>query len=735
MSDEIFSGRVRRIDATNARLLELGLAFDDERSVNDLKAVHQVPSIAVVGLVSRGKSTLINRLVGANLLATGQKPVTFGCGFLQSGAPLAEGMRPDGTRVSLPTSPDDFRARTSRHDAQDLQDFEYTGPLRLPPDVILVDTKGLDEVNSDFRPGLLELERSWAKNGALSAVLVTSVPPGASARDVKLHQTLVDYFEGRVLVVVKQTDSSVEFPDVQEASTVWSQHRADVLTLPDETPLPTESWGSGPLATLERRLSQIWDQGVQLRSESAGRLERRLIDLADELPKARTREWDSNADFFRTKLWDVVRDTEVLEEVRQIAIDRLILDYPIRGRLISNMTEFHEAVEMALLGSSHAKNLIIGSLTTNSSLRANTFLADLVSVLDTADHELASEVIREVVLSSVRDYEQLTKLIDTNLNLVQRYPQLELALSSFLREARDEKVLLELLRNGTPRYAVLALSHLIVFWHSALDGQKLSSIGPNQILASVQKHASVLSEWQSQMEISRHLVPLLHELNECSRNWATDGSIKYSEFKSVVANRSAVVVERLVALQGIATLHQAGEIRQLSLELKEESAKQSWLTKAVAIEQFEGRHSSDFKVYLTRARNISAGVAVIFAAASPGFSFFLGCVTAWSFYCLRKIKSGGIFVVTPFSDDTEMPSLREQQQRFVGTSLIYLLTALIFAAGPGPRALVGMQTEPNSGHKDIAAIVVSSDSAGSIAEGTVSVKQVEGLAASAYAES
>ena len=113
---------------------------------------------------------------------------------------------------------------------------------------------------------------------------------------------------------------------------------------------------------------------------------------------------------------------------------------------------------------------------------------------------------------------------------------------------------------------------------------------------------------------------------------------------------------------------------------------------------------------------------------------FRSCVTAWSFYCLRKIKSGGIFVVTPFSDDTEMPSLREQQQRFVGTSLIYLLTALIFAAGPGPRALVGMQTEPNSGHKDIAAIVVSSDSAGSIAEGTVSVKQVEGLPASAYAE-
>jgi hypothetical protein len=237
------------------------------------------------------------------------------------------------------------------------------------------------------------------------------------------------------------------------------------------------------------------------------------------------------------------------------------------------------------------------------------------------------------------------------------------------------------------------------------------------------------------MEISRHLVPLLHELNECSRNWATDGSIKFSEFKSVVANRSAVVVERLVALQGIATLDQAGEIRQLHLELREEGAKQSWLTKAVAIEQFEGRHSSDFKVYLTRARNISAGVALIFAAASPGFSFFLGCVTAWSFYCLRKIKSGGIFVVTPFSDDTEMPSLREQQDRFVGTSLIYLLTALIFAAGPGPRALVGMQTEPNSGHKDIAAIVVSSDSARSIAEGTVYEKQVEGLPASAYAES
>ena len=130
---------LRFLESHRIRLVE-------ERDINDRKVLLNDPSVAVIGLVSRGKSTLVNKLIGLDLLPTGPNPVTFGSGFLSTGEPLAIGYRANNSSTALPVEVEEFRHRARRHDAQDIVDFSYRGALRLPAGVGLIDTKGLDEI-------------------------------------------------------------------------------------------------------------------------------------------------------------------------------------------------------------------------------------------------------------------------------------------------------------------------------------------------------------------------------------------------------------------------------------------------------------------------------------------------------------------------------------------------------------------------------------------------------------
>ena len=218
--------------------------------------------VAVIGLVSRGKSTLVNRIVGIDLCPVDPRAETVANIYISSGKAAARAIDSDGNKVPIGSDPAEFVSRLPRRITPSVKEAHFSGPNRLPDGLALVDTPGLNDAAIASK-NLGELDRYWLDTGARAAVLVLSFPPGFGQSDRALLESAQRVFGSALSVVVKGTDSGIEREDLEQVAEVIASHTGMTpLVLGNE--VPTGKWGTGDLAELEQRLTSLATQATTL---------------------------------------------------------------------------------------------------------------------------------------------------------------------------------------------------------------------------------------------------------------------------------------------------------------------------------------------------------------------------------------------------------------------------------------------------------------------------------------
>jgi hypothetical protein len=236
-------------------------------------------------MINRGKSTLFNRLVGAEISATSATPETAATIRVQTGPPSAWGRTISGNVVEIPPDPKEFMDRLRRADRDRIVSASITGDFRLPEGLMLIDTPGVGDVAVQTEDALSDLDEQWIEAGAGAALVVFAVPT-VDADDRALLMRARDAFPGAVEVVMKQTSRDWSVEDVNDYATDFSaKYGIEVLTLPDA--VPSSDWAqSGEYADIENLLIDL-DRRAEIRLQ--GDIERfaKFIGLlVDELVQA-----------------------------------------------------------------------------------------------------------------------------------------------------------------------------------------------------------------------------------------------------------------------------------------------------------------------------------------------------------------------------------------------------------------------------------------------------------------
>lgn len=264
------------IQDTFSAVEKLGVAAIPDR-VRSLPSRLERPSsgVAILGLVNRGKSTLFNRLVGDQLSPVAETPETAAAIVASSGPAVAHGRTADGKDMALPSQPLEFHSRARRHNGTQVAMAWIAGRFRMPPDLVLIDTPGVDDAAVDFEHALARLPDQWRDSGASAAVVVLSYPPGPSSRDRELIDHARAAFPGAVAVVLKATSSGIKWDDLQEVARDAEETLGlPVLLLPDE--LTAGPWGRGPYARLETEIDRIAELGARRLSADLAAFDRFL---------------------------------------------------------------------------------------------------------------------------------------------------------------------------------------------------------------------------------------------------------------------------------------------------------------------------------------------------------------------------------------------------------------------------------------------------------------------------
>lgn len=665
------------IERTVDFLTQFGLALNNDRDLNDLKILRQEPAIAVIGLVSRGKSTLVNKLIGVDLLPTGPNPVTFGNIFLRSGPASASGRLRTGMSIKLPTLPEEFKQRSRRHDGQDIADSEYSGSLRLPEGVMLIDTKGLDETSVDFDGDLKGLERSWAGQGAMAAILVTSVPPGPSALDIRLHGDLLVHFSGNVIVVMKQTDSGLTQSELEESADIWRQRGAEVFVVSDGRPDSVAEWGTGPLAELESRMAAIWSSSSGSREVARERLERSLTDLANSIPVPRGRA--SNDVELRQRFWRGFADVTLLASVREVVRGRLVEAFESDAPSVVTREDAETALRYASIGSNVALRKLKEGLQIDSRLRRVVSLDDLVRMAHRESPRLLEAAFDNCRISSDDEYVRMSelvrelRLVDGSLSVVRR------CCISFLESVDSEARLISLLHRGhdslAPDVVVLLLRR---WWRSVAQNERLSMGTQKLELAIGQKHRALLS---SQSRISTEVISLLVPIARYSAEWGVSELERYRQSgvrllgMSVEEARSANpfaalgeraerlkdLLERLSVLSRVVDPTTADAIAFAAADLGPGSHKANWITASRNLVD----HDSETRFNFMTVHGwlaVSAAVFALLAFANDAFGLAVFLVALGVFEWARWwiLGSMGTLRIRPYSPGGKIRDVKQR---------------------------------------------------------------------------
>jgi len=173
--------------------------------------------VTVLGEFNRGKSSLLNSLLGQTLLPIGVLPTTATINVIHSGDAQEIKVHYKGDLASEILSPTEFKdlSKTDEAKLSQINYIEVTSPdIELPPDVILVDTPGVNDINEHREA----ITYGFIPNSdATILVLSASTPLKKTELDFLKSNILGSHIE-RILFVLNKVDQ-IEAQELDEVLT------------------------------------------------------------------------------------------------------------------------------------------------------------------------------------------------------------------------------------------------------------------------------------------------------------------------------------------------------------------------------------------------------------------------------------------------------------------------------------------------------------------------------------
>jgi len=371
----------------------LGVPVDAERLLALERLSHSLPCVAVVGMISRGKSTLVNQLVGVEICPTDSRGETV--------ANLTISPRPSGFVGQVEF--DNGATKTFRSLSRFKSNIARSGDTwatmahadvecRLPPEVRLVDTPGVDDPHATAQA--LTLDSRWRASGASGAVVVTAYPPGVGASDMAVIEEAFRIFGKNVVVVVKSTTSAVEVSDLRDVATSV-RDRFHVLphVLGEIEPSEIGEWGHGALSEIERSISGLSVGLSEEEKAEAKEIRKSLISGAKSADEPRvvaamkvTKTWSSSHQIV-TQL-----DTTLSQRLFTLRVAQQGNDERLR-RVDAKKSQFQSSAELRqiLKNSSAFQGLLRGESLTNVG-ELKILLSEVVVAVEAGDRWASSLV-------------------------------------------------------------------------------------------------------------------------------------------------------------------------------------------------------------------------------------------------------------------------------------------------------------------------------------------------------
>ena len=224
-----------------AAVVELCDILGTPSLARDLAAASEMATIsgrriAVAGLVKRGKSTFVNRVVGQELSPVNLLPETSSVLCFSSGSKLrASGISFDGKIRKLSKKPHRFSKDVNREARRPLLAASYQGLRNLPENFCLVDTPGAYETEV-VANSLVESGMPSSLFHLCGGFIVVMGVPGLSAVDLQLLKR-INESAGQlpVRVLLKGLDSSISQNELLEYSKeVLSEVQNEIYVVTDD---------------------------------------------------------------------------------------------------------------------------------------------------------------------------------------------------------------------------------------------------------------------------------------------------------------------------------------------------------------------------------------------------------------------------------------------------------------------------------------------------------------------
>lgn len=188
------------------------------REVSTLFALEvlQSPVVLVLGLVKRGKSTLVNQILKKRLSPTGRLPETASLiAYNRSTKRDAFALATSHERHSLRRTARGFRRAVSRGKTKDLLVASFKGRVEIADGITLVDTAGADESTGGERSLVVSGAPETLLTYADAAIVVIGSPPGVSGPELEYLRRVVRAIgRDRVQLVIKSLSTEVSLQDL-----------------------------------------------------------------------------------------------------------------------------------------------------------------------------------------------------------------------------------------------------------------------------------------------------------------------------------------------------------------------------------------------------------------------------------------------------------------------------------------------------------------------------------------